>query len=69
MTNDRIEYGLPGAYEPTPEEIERAMRNAERERARIFGEVARALNAWLARIDHARASEPMPVHVAPTRSA
>jgi hypothetical protein len=69
MKDDRIQYGLPVTYEPTPEELERAMRRAERERAQVFGDIARAVGAWLARIDHARASEPMPVQVAPTRSA
>jgi hypothetical protein len=54
MQHDRIQYGLPGAHEPTPEEIEAAMKRGERERAQMFGEIARAAGAWLARVDPVR---------------
>jgi hypothetical protein len=67
MKDDRIQHGLPGVHEPTPEEMERAMRNANRERARVFGELARAVGAWLERVNHAHTG--VPVHVPDMRAS
>jgi len=57
MTNDRIQHGLPRPCEPTPDEIERAMKRAEHLRARVFRDLARALAASLARTDRERKFE------------
>jgi hypothetical protein len=49
MRNDRAGHGLPYGYEPTPEEIEQAMRRGERLRAQAFRDITRGAAAWLAR--------------------
>ena len=58
MTNDRIQQDPPRQREPTPDELERAMKRAERLRARAFRDLSRALVDWLARIDRERKLEP-----------
>ena len=52
MTNEEIisSYGLLDIHEPMPEEIERAMNEARRLRARAFRDIARAAGALLARV-------------------
>ena len=57
MTNVRMQHGPPPPYEPTPEEIERAMKRGERLRARVLRELALALAGSLARIDRERRLE------------
>jgi hypothetical protein len=49
MTTNRIKYRLPDVHEPTPEEIERAMRRCERLRAQACRDVARAVAMGLTR--------------------
>ena len=57
MTNDRIQHEPPRPREPTPDELERAMKQAEHFRARAFRDLSRALVEWLARIERERKLE------------
>ncbi len=61
MTTDWMKHRLPDVHEPTPEEIERAMRHGERLRAQALRDITRAAIQGLARAFGGRALAPAPV--------
>jgi ribosomal 50S subunit-associated protein YjgA (DUF615 family) len=67
MTSDEIvsRYGLLHVHAPMPEEIERAISEARRLRARAFRETAAT---WLARVVRSCAVQPAHASSTPSRA-